>query len=341
MLIAAAAKQWKVPEAECTTGDSIVTHAASKRQAKYADLALPAAMLPVPDPTTLKLKSHAEYKLLGTRVSGVDNRKIVTGQPLFGIDVAVPNMVYAAYEKCPAVGGKVKRANLDAIKRMPGVKDAFVLEGNGNVAEVMPGVAIIATSTWAAFRAKAALQVDWDETAASKDSWTGAVLEAQKLAKQAGTQSITKNGDVDAALKGAAKRIEAFYSYPFLPHASLEPQNCTAWFKGDTIEMWVPTQTPERALQSVAHVLGIAEDKITMHQTRAGGGFGRRLVNDYASEAAAIAQKVGMPVKLTWTREDDMRHDFLPSWWVPCFHRRFGRQRQARRLARSLHHLQQ
>jgi len=310
MLVAAAAKQWNVAASECTTADSAVMHAPSNRRATYAALAVQAAALPVPDPASLTLKTRAQYKLLGSRVTGVDNHKIVTGQPLFGIDQTLPGMVYAVYEKCPAVGGKVKSANLDYIKTLPGVKDAFVMEGNGVVSEVMPGVAIIADSTWHAFKAKSALQVTWDESAASKDSWTKIQAQAKNLAKQPGAQSIHKAGDVDAALRGAAKTIEAFYSYPFVSHATLEPQNTLAWFKGDSIELWAPTQTPERAMTSVAKVIGLPEDKVTLHQIRAGGGFGRRLTNDPVAEAAAISQRVNAPVKLQWTREDDMRHDF-------------------------------
>ena len=310
MLVSAAAKKWGVPAGECTAADSVVTHAGSNRQLKYGELALAAAALPVPDAKTLKLKTRAEYRLLGNRFTGVDNIKIVTGQPLFGIDQAMPGMLYAVYEKCPAIGGKVVSANLDHIKTMPGVKDAFVLEGNGVASDVMPGVAIVADSTWNAFKAKAALQITWDESKASKDSWTKLQADAKKIAKQVGTDSITKNGDVDGALKGAVKTLEAFYSYPFVPHATLEPQNTTAWFKGDSIELWAPTQTPERAITQVAKLLNLPENKVTLNQTRAGGGFGRRLVNDPCCEAAAIAQRVNAPVKLTWTREDDMRHDF-------------------------------
>ena len=310
MLISAAAKQWNVPASECTAADSKVIHAASGREATYGALAIKASALPVPDPTKLTLKSRGEYKLLGKRFTGVDNLAVVTGKPLFGIDLTLPGMVYAVYEKCPAVGGKVASANLDHIKTLPGVKDAFILEGNGVTSEVMPGVAIIADSTWSAFKAKRALQVVWDESGASKDSWTKSSAEAARIAKQAATQSIQKIGNVDEALKTAAKTVEAFYSYPFVSHATLEPQGCTAWFKGDEIELWVTSQTPERARTNVAKMLNMAEEKVVMHQLRAGGGFGRRLVNDPVSEAAAIAQRVNGPVKLTWTREDDMRHDF-------------------------------
>ncbi len=172
MLIAAAAQQWKVPATECSTNASCVIHTSSGRKLTYGSLATAAANQPVPDATKVPLKARADYKLLGKRYTGVDNLKVVTGKPLFGIDVQMPGMLYANYVKCPAVGGKVKSANLDEIKKMPGVVDAFVLEGTGNPGEVMPGVAIITKSTWEAFKAKAALKVDWDESAASKDSLT-------------------------------------------------------------------------------------------------------------------------------------------------------------------------
>jgi len=310
MLMSAAARQWNVPVGECATADSVVFHAASNRQAKYADLAIRASALPVPDATKLVLKTRDQYKLLGKYVTGVDNLKLVTGQPLFTIDQKIPGMLYAVYEKCPAVGGKVVSANLDHIKTMPGVKDAFVLAGNGVTSEVMPGVAIVANTTWAAFKARRALQVVWDESNASKDSWSASVAKAKEIAKQTGPDSISKVGDVEGALKGAAKTLESFYSYAFVSHATLEPQNAVAWFKGDSIEIWTGTQTPERARGVVAKMLGFAEEQVTINQVRAGGGFGRRLVNDPVSEAAAISQRVGAPVLLQWSREDDMRHDF-------------------------------
>lgn len=310
MLIKAAAKEWKVPESELTTADSHVIHAASNRKIGYGALASKAAQVPVPDPATLKLKTPDQWKIIGTSVTGVDNHALVTGKPLFGIDQKIDGMLYATYEKCPAVGGKVASANLDEIKKMPGVTDAFVLEGNGVVTDLMPGVAIVANSTWAALRAKSALQVTWDETSASKDSWSALTKQALDLSGKPGKDVVHKAGDVDAALAGAAKTVEAFYSYPFVSHANMEPQNCTAWVQGDKAEVWAPTQTPERGQQAVAKVLGLPNEAVTLHMVRGGGGFGRRLTNDFACEAAAISQRTGTPIKLTWTREDDMRHDF-------------------------------
>lgn len=309
MLVAAAAKAWQVPAEQCHTENSTVVHKATGRKLSYAKLADKAAHLPVPDEKSVRLKDRKDYKLLGTRVTGVDNRAIVTGEPLFGIDQVLPDMRYAVFEKCPATGGKVKSANLDAIKKLPGVLDAFVIQGTGKVNEVMPGVAIIANSTWAAFSAKRALKITWDESEASQDSWSAWVAEAQKLSKKEGTQTLLENGDF-AKASTDAKVVEGFYRYPFVAHAPLEPQNCTAWYHDGIIELWAPTQTPEAGLAAVAGVLGLSQHKVKVHQVRAGGGFGRRLINDFMCEAAAIAHKVGAPVKLIWTREDDQLHDF-------------------------------
>ena len=318
MLVDAAARQWGVAASECTTAESAVLHSSSGRRLTYGQLASRAARRPIPDPETLTLKDRSEFKLLGQRITGVDNEKIVTGQPLFGIDTVLPGMLHAVYQKCPAVGGRVASANLEQIKAMPGVKDAFVLEGNGNVFQLMPGVAIIAESTWAALRAKEALQVEWDESEASKDSWTSISEQAREIARSPrGADVVHTTEGIEDALDGAAKNVKAYYSYPFVAHAPLEPQNCTAWRRGDKLEIWAPTQIPGdigvgsfSAWGFLQNDLGYAKENITINQMRAGGGFGRRLANDYLCEAAAIASKSDAPIKLLWTRGDDMAHDF-------------------------------
>jgi isoquinoline 1-oxidoreductase beta subunit len=309
MLVTAAASRWNVPSAECTTSKSHVEHAASGRRVHYRELGNAAAKQQIPSPKTLRLKQRGEYTLLGTRITGVDNRALVTGQPLFGSDQVVAGMKYAVYQKCPATGGSVVKANLEAILALPGVVDAFVLEGNGKVTELMPGVAIVANSTWAAFEAKRKLEVSWDESDAAKDSWQDAAAKASSVVKAPGEQTIVDTGDVERAFAAAAATVEGFYSYKFVSHAQLEPQNCTASYRDGRIELWAPTQTPQRGLTSVAKLLGIGESKVTVHQMRGGGGFGRRLYNDFMCEAAAISKKIEAPVKLQWTREDDMTHD--------------------------------
>ena len=329
MLVAAAAKKWKVPAESCTTSASKVQHQGSGRKATYGELATAAASMPVPEAEKVPLKSRSEYKLIGGRFTGVDNRALVTGGALFGLDQRLPGLVFATYLKCPAVGGKVRSVNLDAVKRLPGVRDAFALEGTGKAVEYLPGVAVIATSTWAAMQAQKQLQVEWDESTASRDSWTAHMAQAKKLASSSGGKVIEKAGDAEKVLSGPGKTVEAFYTYPFVSHAPLEPQNCTAWSHDGVLEFWAPSQAPDRAFELIAGALGIAQDSIVIHQTRVGGGFGRRLMNDYMCEAGAIARRVDGPVQLVWTREEDMAHDFLR---VGGFHALKGRVDEKGRL---------
>ena len=319
MLVSAAAQQWKVPVSEITTEASTVMHAPTKRTLKYGELAIAAASQPVPDPKSLKLKTRDQYKLLGKRYGGVDNPKIVTGQPLFGVDLQLPNMVYASYTKCPAIGGRPVSFNEATIKKMPGVLDAFIVDADLVATPpvgVIPsgsygGVAIIANSTWAAFKAKDALQVVWDESKASKDSWTKIRKDAAEALKQAPAKYTEKLGDVEATLKTAAKVVEANYDYTFAAHMTLEPQNCTAWFRGDEIELWSTCQQPQVGKTAIAKMLKLPEEKVLVNQMRLGGGFGRRSMADYMIEVAAIATHVKGPVKLMWTREDDFHFDFF------------------------------
>jgi len=310
MLVLAAAKKWGVKASEITAKDSVLTHQASERSATYGSLAALAATMPLPDLATLKLKARAEYRLLGRRHHGVDDPKIVSGKPLFGTDVRLPDLLYANFTKCPAVGGKVRSANLDEIKKFPGVIDAFVVEGNGKTDEVMPGVAIIAKNTWVAFQAKRELKVDWDESEASKDSSTAFSARAREIADAFPEKGEDNVGNVDRAFANAAKTVEAYYDYEFVAHANMEPMNTTAHWHDGVIELWSPTQMPNDGITQVSAMLGVPEDKVVIHQTRVGGGFGRRGNNDHMLEAAAIARKVKGPVKLQWTREDDFSHDF-------------------------------
>jgi len=309
MLIQATAETWKVPASELIARDSAVHHPSSGRKLGYGELVAKASALPVPAPESVQLKDSKDYKLLGTRIGGVDNPGIVTGKPLFGIDVQLPGMLYAVYEKSPVFGGKVVSANLDKVKSLPGVRNAFIIQGGSDLKGLLPGVAIVADSTWAAFSARKQLEVVWDEGQGAEQSWSGFAAKANELSTQPGTDILRNDGDAKTALAAAEKTVEAAYSYPFISHASIEPQNCTAWYKDGAIEIWAPTQNPEAGQKVVTATLGIPKDKITLHITRSGGGFGRRLIPDYIIEAAAIAQHLTVPVKLTWTREDDLRHD--------------------------------
>lgn len=307
MLVSAAAAQWEVSAEDCRTEDGFVIM--GKKKLSYGGLADAASKLEIPDAKDLTFKDKSDYKLLGRRITGVDNMAIVTGQPVFGIDQNIPNMHYASYTKCPRVGGTVKSANLDAIKALPGIVDAFVLDGLGGAEALRPGVAIVGTSTYAVFSAKQELDIKWDTAEAADLDWEAFLTAARLKAKKDGT-SLSEHGDAAKAFKDADKTIETTYSYPFLPHAPLEPQNCTAHVDGNTVEIWAPTQMPTAGAGLIAKTFALDPVNITLHQIRSGGGFGRRLSNDYMAEAVAISKQSGLPVKVQWTREDDMANDF-------------------------------
>lgn len=310
MLVTAAAQAWGVPESECETAAGVVHHRASGRRLGYAELATRAASVPPPDLETVALKDPRDFRIIGTGVRGVDNHAIVTGQPIFGIDFTLPGMLYAVYEKCPVFGGKVVDANLAEVRRQPGVRYAFAIEGGTELEGLLDGVAIVADTWWAARSARQRLRVDWNEGPTARLSSDSFARRAANLAQQQPHRTLRSDGDVDAALRDAIHVVEAEYSYPFLAHSPLEPMNCTAHYRDGKLEIWAPTQTPESGRGLVSRTLGIDESDITIHLTRIGGGFGRRLMNDYMVEAAAIATRVDEPVKLVWSREDDTRHDF-------------------------------
>ena len=310
MLVAAAADAWSVPASELETGAGAVRHPRSGRSATYGELATRAAAVTPPDPDTLTLKNPGEFDIIGTPVPGVDTHAIVTGKPLFGIDLTLPGMVYAVFEKAPVFGARVESANLDDVRAEPGVRHAFVIEGGDALPGLLSGVAIVADSWWQAQSARRRLRVVWQDHPTAALSSDGLAARALELSSQPAEHTVRSDGDVTAALRGAARTVEAAYSYPFLAHAPLEPQNCTAHYHDGILDIWAPSQTPESGRRLVAQTLDIPEDRITVRLTRIGGGFGRRLSNDYMVEAAAIAREVGGPVKLLWTREDDMRHDF-------------------------------
>ena len=317
MLVAAAAQTWGVAESECTTVSGRVIHKASNRSVGYGELASKAAAMPVPDFKTLKLKDAKDYKIIGHTTLGTETKDIVTGKPIFGIDVTLPGMLYAVFQKCPVYGGKAISANLDAIKAMKGVKHAFIVEGQPITGNFMtsdpglePGIAIVANSWWAAQSAREKLEVKWDEGKWATASSADMEKKALEISKQPAARTLRKDGDVEAVYASGAKVVEGAYIYPFISHAPLEPQNSTANFKDGKLDIWTSSQTPQNGRGMVAKILGIPDTDINVHMVRGGGGFGRRLNNDYMCEAAWISKTVGAPVKLLWSREDDMQHDY-------------------------------
>jgi isoquinoline 1-oxidoreductase beta subunit len=312
MVLAAAAEKWSVPVSELTTASGRVMHATSKRSAGYGELATAAAAKPVPTLSMVPLKDPKDYKIIGKPIKGVDTAAITTGKPIFSIDFTVPGMLWAVYQKSPVFGAKVATANLDQLKTMPGVKHAFVVDGTTNLQGLMPGVAIVADSWWQAESARKKLQVTWAEHATSAQTSEGFQAQADSLGKGAYATKLRTDGDVEKAFAApGAKVVEGAYMYPFIPHAPLEPQNCVAHWQNGKLELWAPSQTPAAGLNLCAQTLGIQQSDITMHLMKTGGGFGRRLTNDYVVESAWISKQINAPVKLVWTREDDMGHDMF------------------------------
>lgn len=326
VLMRAAAQQWGVPVESLATEASEVVHEASGQRLGYGEVAHAAARQALPDPAQVPLKDRSAYRLLGGRVVNGAAMDIARGNPLFSIDVVVPDMVYATYVKCPQVGGVPRSANLAAVKALPGVIDAFLIAGDPgpprfdlrNSTHVAGGVAIVASNTWAAFKARRGLEVEWDLSEASRDDSARIEAEATALMKKPrGAREITRVGDPAAAFEAADAVIEGHYLTEFVSHAQLEPQGCVVRASDIAIEVWTSSQTPGFAQQTLAKRFGLAADQVTVHQVRGGGGFGRRLSNEYVREAAEIARRVGKPVKLQWMREDDMAFDYFRS---PAFY---------------------
>jgi isoquinoline 1-oxidoreductase beta subunit len=309
MFVTAAAETWNVPESELATASGKVMHQRTNRTASYGALAAKAATLTPPDLSKVRLKDPKNYTIIGKPILSVDITDVVTGKPVFSIDTTLPGMLWAVYAKCPVFAGKAVDANLDEIQALPGVRHAFIIEGTKTLAGLHSGVAIVADSYWQANTARKKLKVTWDEGETGKESSAWFQQRAEELFKQPPTLVLRRDGDPDKAIQSASKVVESRYSFPFLSHAQMEPTNCLAHYKDGQLELWTPSQAPGQGRSELAALLGIPESAIQVHLIKTGGCFGRRLDNDYALETALISKTIGAPVKLMWTREDDMGHD--------------------------------
>jgi isoquinoline 1-oxidoreductase beta subunit len=306
MLVAAAAQQWRVHPSTCRAEHGAVIHTPSKRKLTYGQLASRAATLPVPhDPP---LKDPKDFRLLGHPVARVDTPAKVNGSAQFGIDVRVPGMLYASIERSPAFGGTIKRLNDSRAKAMPGVRHVVRLSGVES-ARSENSVAVVADSYWQAFKARGALEIEWDGGAAASLDSEGISARLAQLAEKPGVQARTE-GDASAALAGAARTITAEYEVPYLAHATMEPMNCTAHVRADGCDVWAPTQGPSGTQRVAAEITGLPAEKVRVHTTYLGGGFGRRSETDFVAEAVRLSKEIGAPVQVIDTREDDVRHDF-------------------------------
>src|SRR6266581_3512598 len=324
MLVSAAAAAWDVDRAGCRAKQGAVIHTPTKRRLSYGKLAARAATLPVPQ--DVPLKDPKDFRLIGTRATRLDTPAKVDGSAVYGIDVTVPGLLVASIERCPVFGGTIKRYDATKAKGMPGVRAVVELEpspwtgkdgawGVGCAA----GVAVVADTYWHAFQGRKALEIEWNEGEAASLGSDGIRAELARLADQPGVEA-KKVGDPAAALVGAAQRVDAAYEVPFLHHATMEPMTCTGHVQANGCDVWAPTQNQTRAQEVAAELTGLPKEKVRIHTTFLGGGFGRRLEPDFVSEAVRVSKTVGAPVKVIWTREDDVRHGF----YRPASYNRFA-----------------
>jgi isoquinoline 1-oxidoreductase beta subunit len=315
MLMEAAARQWEVPAEELSTEAGVIKHEKSGRTIGYGAVASAAAEIPIPEEVTLK--DPKDFKIIGTSRRNVDGKKIVTGAPLFGLDIQREGMLIAMIEHPPAFGMKLKSIDASAAKALPGIKDVFTInlappegfELTWSDVNAFPElVVVVGENTWQVMKAKKALAIEWEkgDGLENSDSHEAALAELLTKSKPTLERGDRRDGDPEGAFRRAAKVIERAYSAPFLPHNTLEPMNFFAHVTADKAELSGPIQTPENLRKTVAAMLGMTEDKVSIMMSRMGGGFGRRLYGHFGTEAALISQKAQAPIKLVYTREDDM-----------------------------------
>ena len=298
MLITAAAQTWNVPENTCTTDKAEVIHAASNRRLRYSALVDKAAALPVPK--TVSLKSPKDFKLAGKSLPRLDIPEKVNGKAGFGLDVQRPGMLIARVVRCPVFGGTVASFNGDKAKALPGVR---------NVVKISSGIAVVADNYWAASKGVEALEVKWNEGPLATLNSADITKKYAALAEQPG-KFARNDGDAPAALKSNTKSFERVFELPFLAHATMEPMNCTADVRANACDVWVPTQGQTASHQAAIAASGLPATAVNIHTTYLGGGFGRRGEADFVTDAVETSKAVGKPVKVVWTREDDMQHDY-------------------------------
>jgi isoquinoline 1-oxidoreductase beta subunit len=309
MLIAAAAKKWEVTADTCKAQNGRVVHGHPQRSFGYGELVVDAALLPIPNLKEVPLKNSSEFTIVGHDMHRVDAAAKATGSAKFGIDSRPKGLQYAVIARCPVFNGKVASFDATKAKALPGVRDVFQIETSGRGASTTGGVAVVADNSWAALQGRNALQIKWDEGSAAGEST--AELRKQFLENAAKPGKIVRNdGDADASLAAASRKLEAVYELPFAAHVCMEPMNCTVHIQGDRAEAWVPSQGPQWAQSVIAEIAKLPPESVTVHTTLMGGGFGRRYQADFVMEAAQVAKTTGKPVMVLWTREDDMQHDF-------------------------------
>jgi isoquinoline 1-oxidoreductase beta subunit len=309
MLIAAAAKRWEVGTDTCKAKNGFVVHGHPERFFRFGELVVDASKLPIPDLNKVPLKNSDDFTIVGRDMQRLDTALKSTGKARFGIDSRVDGMLYAVIARCPVFEGKVASFDATKAKAVPGVRDVFEIKTSGRGASTTGGVAVLADNSWAAIQGRKALEVKWDEGAAVNES--SEELRNQFLANAAKPGGVLRNeGDANAALETASKKVEALYELPFAAHVCMEPMNCTVHMGPDSAEAWVPSQGPQWAQGVIAEAAKLPPEKVTVHTTLMGGGFGRRYQADFVMEAAQVAKISGKPVMVLWTREDDMQHDF-------------------------------
>ncbi|MGO9268784.1 MAG: molybdopterin cofactor-binding domain-containing protein [Terriglobia bacterium] len=311
MLVEAAAQQWGVPPAECEARLHTVVHKPSGRTAGYGSLAAAAAKLPVPAKSELKFKPRSEWRYIGKEASAYDLEGLCTGKPLFGMDARVDGMLYASVEHPPVLGAKVASVDDREALKVAGVKQTVAIDPFKPPHGFQPlgGIAVIADNTWAAFQGRQKLKIAWENGANASYNSDAYRKELEQTARQPG--HVAWNiGDVDAEFAKGGKLVEAGYYVPLLAHASMEPPVALADYRDGKVEVWAPTQDPQTAQETVSHALGIPRQNVTCHVTLLGGAFGRKSMPDYVAEAAILSQKVNRPVKVVWTREDDVKFDY-------------------------------